>query len=119
MTRLNTETLEQFAAENDLLLSDPLICFANMVSEAAVHKSLNAENYSPQTLVSNKAKWWAIDECLSGYPDDVGPDKVIALVEEESRDVRHWEPFEHWDGGYLAGHITGLASRVQKIIDGE
>lgn len=32
--RLNIETLEQFAADVDLLLSDNLINFANMVSEA-------------------------------------------------------------------------------------
>ena len=70
-------------------------------------------------LISDKAKWFAIDECLSGYPPETTADEVIKLVAEESDEVMHWEPFEYWDGGYLANHITSLAEHAQKLIDGE
>ena len=120
MTRLNTETLEQFAAENDLLLSDPLICFANMVSEAAVYEAAKALKFNnPHSLISDKAKWFAIGEILSSWPDDLTADQVISEVELATDDVVVWEPFENWDGEDVADYIRGMAQSAQKLIDGE
>lgn len=69
------------------------------------------------TEISDRAKWFAIGEFLSSWPDDMTADNVISQVEMLTDDVVIWEPFELYDGEWIAEHIENLALSAQQLIN--
>ena len=70
--------------------------------------------------LSEKAKWFAIGECLTRWGEDLKADDVFDAVLYQTEDkngfalVDAWEPFERWSGQYLYDHMIDMATHFDR-----
>lgn len=67
--------------------------------------------------ISDRAWWFAINECLSDYDHEASALDVLAAIENEDDSIIVWEPFEDYSGQWVAETITGLARQAQSLLD--
>lgn len=66
----------------------------------------------------DKALGVAIANYLSDWDDDLSNEQIINALRDEDYDkVTVWEPFEDYDGSYVADHIETLAQDIHEYSE--
>lgn len=68
----------------------------------------------------DKALGYAIGLTVSDYDDGMTNQQVWQAVHDEDFDkVTFWQPFEDWDGEYLASYIESIANSILTFNNSE